>query len=72
MILRRNFVAGDSGLCCLPGVEGIELGGVASSRGCEERVGIVDELGVWRRIRERGGEEEGGGYQERRGEHGDR
>ena len=72
MVLGIDVAAGNGGLCCLPGVEGVELRDITTGRGCEEGVGIVDEFGIRRRVRKGGGEEERGGYQERRGEHGDR
>ena len=72
MVLGIDIAAGNGGLCCLPAVEGIELRGVATSRGCEERIGVVDEFGVGRGVCESSGEDERRGCQERRGKHGDR
>ncbi len=71
MVLGIDVVAGNGGLGCLPTVEGIELRDITAGRGCEKGVGIVDEFGVRRGVRESGGEDEGGGSQERRGEHGE-
>ena len=69
MILGADVAAGNGGLCRLPAVEGGKLRGITAGRGCEEGVGVVDEFGVGRGLRESGGEEEGGGCQERRCEH---
>ena len=71
MVLGIHVAAGNGSLCCLPLVERIKLHGVVAGRGCEERVGVVNEFRVGRGVRQSGDEEEGGGSEERRREHGD-
>ena len=71
MVLGVDVVAGNGGLRCLPAVERIELREIIAGRGCEKRVCVIDEFGVRRGVGQSKGQEEGGGSQERRCEHGD-